>query len=80
MIIKEEQYELELQIRQSAGEGGVRNIHAWLRFRQGDINRRWIDMQGEDLTRLQGEAKSVARLIQLIEQGPRIPQNERKAT
>ena len=74
MIAKEERYEAELSVFSSRFEGGVRSMHDWLRLRRDEVNAAWPGMDGIDLAQAQGEAKLLARLIQLIEQGPRIKQ------
>lgn len=77
VIAKEEQYKNELMVYGSRHEDGVRAVHAWLLHRRDVINQVWPTLAGEELNRMQGMALQVARLISLIEQGPKIKQTER---
>ena len=83
-IVNEARYELERSVFASRHEEGIRAIYDWLKLRRDDCNRKWVGLMGEDLTALQGEAKGIAQLIRLLEQGPRIqpekPKREGNAT
>jgi len=37
---------------------------------QVELNRRWPDATGDDLTRMQGEARAVRRMKKIIVEGP----------
>ncbi|MBK8772865.1 MAG: hypothetical protein IPM06_21405 [Rhizobiales bacterium] len=73
-VIKQEQHKTELNIFQCRNEGGLQAMRDWLYARQARINTEWIGMAGDDLIREQGEARVVARLIKLIDDGPAIKQ------
>ena len=63
---------MERQIFEMGHEGGVRALREWVFWYQGKINREWPGAVGEDLVRLQGEAKLAAKLIKLIDVGPSV--------
>ena len=71
-IARQEEHENELAIFLSRHEGGLQALRAWLFMRRDKINGDWPVQVGDDLIRLQGEAKTVARLIKLIDIGPSI--------
>lgn len=73
-IAKEAQHQNEVALHQLRFEGGVQAARAWLIERQAEIHLRWPDMTGDDLMRMQGEAKLIARLLRLIDHGPTIKQ------
>jgi len=75
-IVKEEQHKLETAIFQMRNEGGLQNLRSWLYARHDQINRDWPGQEGENLIRLQGAAKEVAKLIKLIDIGPTIKPTE----
>lgn len=70
MIAKEELFDIELAVHASRHEAGSGALYAWLRQREVDLNTRWSQLEGEDLTRLQGEARLVARMLKLLVHGP----------
>ena len=72
MIVKPEQHEQELTIFACRHEVGLQALREWLFARRDDINKNWPGMLGEELVRLQGEAKTVAKLIRLIDLGPSV--------
>lgn len=71
-ILRQGQHEEEIMIHLSAHEGGVQAMRGWLIGRQEWINKEWVALVDEDLIRLQGEARAVARMLKLIEVGPTI--------
>lgn len=71
-VIKAEQHKTELDIFLCRNEGGLRAMRDWLYARQARINTEWLGMVGDDLTREQGEARLVSKLIKLIDDGPSI--------
>ncbi|MBK8772086.1 MAG: hypothetical protein IPM06_16915 [Rhizobiales bacterium] len=73
-VIRQEQHKTELNIFQCRNEGGLQAMRDWLYARQARINTEWVGMVGDDLIREQGEARVVARLIKLIDDGPAIKQ------
>lgn len=72
MINKPERYENELAIHAARGDAGSRAVHTWLCARRDELNAKWVGASGDDLTKMQGEAGMVARLIKLIEHGPSV--------
>ena len=77
MIAKKERHENELDIFQRRTEGGVIALRAWLYARRDEINATWFLAAGDELLQMQGEARQVARMIRLIDQGPKITSTER---
>lgn len=78
-VAHEERHELELAMHASRHDS--RAVHAWLVNRRKELDAKWPGLEGNDLLKAQGEAKSVAKLIELIEQGPKIqPKKPERAT
>ena len=71
-VVKEEQYKSELAVFQMRNEGGLQSLRAWLYARRDRINQDWPGQEGEELIRLQGAAKEVAKLIRMLDVGPTI--------
>lgn len=71
-VSKAEQYGQEQAMFERQHDPGVLAVRAWLYGRQGSINSQWPSLSGEELLRLQGEARVVAKMIRLIEHGPAI--------
>ncbi len=76
-VSKQARHTAELLVFGCRHEAGVHAMRDLLYLTRDEINTRWPNLEGEELSRLQGEAKMVARLINLIEQGPKIKQTER---
>lgn len=74
--VKAEQHAAEVAVFLMRNEGGLQNLRTWLYMRRDQINRDWPGQEGEELIRLQGAAKEVARLIKLIDIGPSIKPTE----
>jgi len=73
-MIKAEQYKTETNIFLCRHEPGVQALRAWLHARRDRINTEWVGMVGDELIREQGEARVVAKMIRLIDDGPTIKQ------
>lgn len=71
-IVKPEQHKNELDVFLCRNEGGIQAMRSWLYSRRERINTEWIGMVGDELTREQGEARLVAKLIRMIDDGPTI--------
>jgi len=71
-VIRQEQAENELAIFLMRNEGGLQVMRTWLYARRDQINRDWPGQEGEDLIRLQGAAKEVAKLIRMVDVGPQV--------
>lgn len=71
-IVKAEQHAQELAVFMMRNEGGLQNLRSWLYGRRDQINRDWPGQEGEELIRLQGAAKEVAKLIRMIDTGPTV--------
>ena len=78
MLSKEARHDQEHKIFQCRSEPGIQVFREWLYDEQGRVNSKWPSMTGEDLTRLQGEAGLLARLLKMIEKGPSIPQQTKE--
>lgn len=72
MIAKKEQHEQEAKIFALRNEAGLQTLRAWLIDRREVINQLWPRTWGDELTRLQGEATQVVKLIRMIDEGPTI--------
>jgi hypothetical protein len=70
--IKEAQHTQELEIFSYRAEAGLQVLKAWLYRERDRVNQSWPNLVAEDLSRAQGEAKCITRLIKLIEIGPTI--------
>ena len=79
-ITKEDRHTQEHKIFQARGEIGIIVFRDWLYDRQTEINRKWPEMAGDDLIRIQGEARLIARQIKMIEKGPTVPQQSKEGT
>ena len=71
-ISKPERHANEVAVFLHRGDAGAQALRTWMYARRDELNEQWMDMVGEDLTRAQGEAKVVKRVIRLIDQGPTI--------
>ena len=67
---KQEQYKSELDIFQLRHESGLQTMRTWLFAKRDKLNVQWIDSVGDELLRLQGEAKLVQKQIRMIDEGP----------
>ena len=72
MVLKEARHKLETEVHNLRHEAGIRAVWNLLHDMRDELNRKWPDAIGEDVARLQGEAKRVALLIKVIEHGPTI--------
>lgn len=71
-VSKQERWGLETAIFQLRSEGGLQKLREWLWSRREEINSKWVDQIDDDLTKLQGEARLVRQLLDLIDKGPKI--------
>ncbi len=60
----------ELSIFTLRGEPGLQEMRKWLFWKREDITDRWTELEGNDLLKLQGEARLAKKLIKMIDQGP----------
>lgn len=74
---KADQFEQEQKIFACRHETGTQSMRAWLFARRDKVNMQWLTAVGDDLLRLQGEAKLIQRQIDMIDTGPTI-QGEKK--
>lgn len=74
MIAKQERYDLENAVFAARADIGADAIRRWLYMRRDEVNQKWPSAAGDELAQMQGEAKLIARMIKLIEQGPTISQ------
>lgn len=75
-VSKAERYEQEATIFACRTEAGLLKLRDWLYARRDEINERWMDLAGEELIKVQGEAKLLKRQIKLLDQGPTIKEKE----
>ena len=75
-ISKSERYEQESAIFQYRTEAGLQKLREWLFTRRDVINDKWMELEGDELIRWQGEAKLIKRQIKLLDQGPTIKETE----
>ncbi len=73
-IVKQEQYECEVAIFAHRHEASAVKWRQWLLAYQADLNSKWPDATGDDLMKLQGEAKLIQRQLKMLEKGPTIKQ------
>lgn len=73
-VSKSEQHEQERIIFATRADPGMQAMRSWLFARRDKLNADWPGMVDNDLTRLQGEARLVARLIKMIDFGPLVSQ------
>jgi hypothetical protein len=71
-VSKQQRHEQEVEIFSFRHEQGLHVMRDWLLREQVDINRVWPGTCGDDLVRMQGEARVINRLIELIEHGPKV--------
>ena len=69
-VIRQEEYELHRTVYATRNDAGVQAMRAWLYNRRDRLNTEWVGAVGEQLTRLQGSALEIARLIKLIDTAP----------
>ncbi len=72
MIAHQERHETEQAIFVCRSDAGLQHMRAWLYAERDMINDQWPGVEGEELVRLQGEAKIVKRQIKLLDKGPTI--------
>jgi hypothetical protein len=56
-------------VHQLAHEPGLNAMRDLLFIRRDEINKQWLDASGDALSKLQGEAKLVDKLIRVIDHG-----------
>lgn len=71
-LTKAEQHQHEVTIYQSRHEAGLVALRYWLLDRQAHINRKWHSAPDEEVKLYKGEARTLEKLLRLIEQGPAI--------
>ena len=70
MNVHEDRRTNELSIFTLRSEPGLQEMRKWLFWKREDITDRWTELEGNDLLKLQGEARLVKKLIKMIDQGP----------
>lgn len=73
-LTKQERHTAEQAVFNNRGDGGARAIHTWLKLRREELNRQWQAIQGDELAAMQGEARCIDKLVQVIEHGPTVKQ------
>ncbi len=72
MNAHEERRVNELAIFTMQSEPGLQEMRKWLYWKRDDVADRWTELEGNDLLKLQGEARLVKKLIKMIDHGPMI--------
>ncbi len=73
-IAKQEEHDNLWAIYNHRHEAGIQALRQYLYARRERINTEWPNTEDEMLTRLQGEARAVVKLIGLIDVAPKIKQ------
>ena len=66
----EDRHVNEIAIYTLRGEPGLQEMRKRLYAMRDEISDKWTDLTGDDLLKLQGEARLVKKLIRMIDQGP----------
>lgn len=69
---KDARQQLEQAIHRHAADDGVQAIRNWILERMDYINGQWPSAAGEELLQYQGDARTLRRLLKVIEAGPTI--------
>ncbi len=69
-----EKRELMQKVHAARHEGTA--VYEYLKFRRHEINERWVNLTGDDLTLAQGAAREINKMLKIIEQGPAITTTE----
>ena len=77
-IAQPEKHQVQHRIHRSRGDPGVLAIREWILLEQADANRRWVNLAGEELTKKQGEAVMLAKLLKTIDEIPLIKEQGAK--
>lgn len=72
MIVKPDQYAQEVKIFLCRHEAGLQALREWIMDRQAVINSAWPSKEDAELTRMQGEARLLEKLVKLMDVGPSI--------
>ena len=70
MNTHEERRVNELAIFTLRGEPGLQEMRKWLYWKRDDIADRWTELSGDELLKLQGEARLVKKQIKMLDHGP----------
>ena len=72
MAEKVQELELQQAVHRLRSDEGVRSLRAlaWMRLER--VNTIWPDAIGDELLQLQGEARSLRKIIRMIDDGPAI--------
>lgn len=70
MIAHEDRHANEAAIFALRSEPGLQEMRKWLYWRRDDINDKWMDLEGNDLLKIQGESRGVKRMIKILDHGP----------
>lgn len=70
MAAREQELELQQTLYRHRTETGVRALRSLIIARRDAVNTVWIDSAGEELLQYQGEARSLRKLLRMIDDGP----------
>ena len=76
MAIREQELELQQAVHRHRLDEGLRALRALVWMRREAVNERWIDSTGDELLQYQGEARSLRKLIRMIDDGPTVGKGE----
>lgn len=68
-VNKQDRQALEQKVHLLRGDGGLVALWELLKMDEQELNRRWPDTTGEALQQMQGQARTVRKLLRVIEQG-----------
>lgn len=75
MAVAKQEIHEQLQILfQHRATEGVQALRTLLALEQQRLNEQWHTVEGLDLTRMQGEKRTVKKLIRWIDEGAQAPQ------
>jgi len=70
MAAREQELELQQTLYRHRTEAGVRALRGLVITRRDAVNAAWIDSAGDELLQYQGEARSLRKLLRMIDDGP----------
>lgn len=76
MIAKEAEHQLQMTVFTSRADRGVQAMLELLQTEQIKLNSQWPSKSGDDLTRAQGEAQQLTKLIKIITKGPTLQEKK----
>ena len=76
-VAKQQEFDRHRAIHENAGDRGTQAVRDWLYAERDRLNAAWVSEPHEQNLRvLQGAARTISRLIAMIEIPPRIKETE----